>query len=123
MPADPSTSTPKRRSFASFANRDFKIYFFATSAAFMADNVEHVISYWMMFQKFHSTALLAFAVVSHWLPFLLLGAYTGRLADRFDVRRLIQVGMALFMVVSLCWGLMFLTDSMEKWKAMVLLVL
>jgi len=36
----------------------------------MADNVEHVISYWMMFQKFHSAALGGFAVVSHWLPFL-----------------------------------------------------
>jgi MFS family permease len=114
--------TPQRRAFTSFANRDFRIFFFATSAAMMADNVEHVISYWVIFQKFHSPALGAFAVVSHWVPFLLLAVYTGSLADRFDIRRLIQIGMLLFMGVSIGWGVMFLTDSTAQWKAMALLV-
>jgi MFS family permease len=118
MPSQP----PKRRTFVSFANRDFRIFFFATSAAMMADNIEHVISYWVVFQKFHSPSLLAFAVVSHWAPYLALAAYTGGLADRFDVRRLIQIGMLMFMAVSIGWGVMFLTDSTERWKAMALLV-
>jgi len=87
-----------------------------------ADNVEHVISYWVVFQKFHSPSLLAFAVVSHWAPYLAFAAYTGGLADRFDVRRLIQIGMVLFMGVSIGWGVMFLTDSTVQWKAMVLLL-
>jgi MFS family permease len=94
----------------------------AGSAAMMADNIEHVISYWVIFQKFHSAALGAFAVVSHWAPYLLLAAYTGGLADRFDIRRLIQIGMLLFMGVSIGWGVMFATDSTQQWKAMVLLV-
>ena len=89
----------------------------------MADNIEHVISYWVIFQKFHSAALGGFAVVSHWVPFLLFAGYTGGLADRFDIRRLIQISMALFMGVSISWGLMFLTDSATVWKAMVLLVI
>ena len=88
----------------------------------MADNVEHVISYWVVFEKFHSPSLLAFAVVSHWAPYLAFAAYTGGLADRFDVRRLIQIGMLMFMGVSIGWGLMFLTDSTAQWKAMVLLL-
>jgi MFS family permease len=118
----PQSPAPKHRSFASFANRDFRIFFFAASAAMMADNIEHVISYWVIFQKFHSPALGAFAVVSHWVPFLLLAGYTGGLADRFDIRRLIQVGMLLFMSVSIGWGVMFLTDTIAVWKAMALLV-
>lgn len=89
----------------------------------MADNIEHVISYWVIFQKFHSPALGAFAVVSHWAPYLLFAAYTGSLADRFDIRRLIQIGMLLFMGVSIGWGVMFLTDSTQEWKAMLLLVI
>jgi len=88
----------------------------------MADNIEHVISYWVIYQKFHSPALGAFAVVSHWAPYLLFAAYTGSLADRFDIRRLIQIGMLLFMGVSIGWGVMFLSDSTEEWKAMLLLV-
>lgn len=115
--------SPTGRAFASFANRDFQIFFFATSAAFMADNIEHVISYWVIFQKFHSPALGAFAVVSHWAPYLAFAAYTGALADRFDIRRLIQVGMLMFMAVSIGWGVMFATDSTKEWKAMVLLVI
>jgi MFS family permease len=118
MPPQPA----KRRTFASFANRDFRIFFLATSAAFMADNIEHVISYWVIFQKFHSPSLLAFAVVSHWAPYLAFAAYTGGLADRFDVRRLIQIGMLMFMGVSIGWGVMFLTDSTQQWKAMALLL-
>jgi MFS family permease len=88
----------------------------------MADNIEHVISYWVVFEKFHSPSLLAFAVVSHWAPYLAFAAYTGGLADRFDVRRLIQIGMVMFMGVSVGWGVMFLTDSTAQWKAMVLLL-
>jgi MFS family permease len=76
----------------------------------------------MIWQKFHSPALGAFAVVSHWAPYLFLAAYTGALADRFDIRRLIQIGMLLFMAVSIGWGVMFATDSTEQWKAMLLLV-
>jgi MFS family permease len=113
----------KHRAFTSLSNADFRIYFFAATAAMTADNIEHVISYWVMFQKFHSPALGAFAVVSHWVPFLLLGAYSGKLADRFDIRRLIQVGMLLFIGVSISWGVMFMTDSATVGKAMVLLVI
>jgi len=89
----------------------------------MADNIEHVISYYVMFQRFHSPALGAFAVVSHWVPYLLLAGYTGALADRFDIRRLIQLSMCMFIGVSVCWGIMFQTDSTQEWKAMVLLVI
>src|SRR5579864_243704 len=119
--ASPRPAAP-RASFTSFVNPDFRIYFWASSAAMMADNVEHVISYWMMFQKFHSPVLGAFAVISHWAPYLFFAAYTGSLADRFDIRRLIQIGMLLFMGVSIGWGVMFATDSTQQWKAAALLV-
>lgn len=88
----------------------------------MADNVEHVISYWVIFQKFASPALAGFAVISHWLPFLLFSVYAGALSDRFDPRRIIQLGMLLFMSVSVVWGLLFLTETLQMWHAMVLLV-
>jgi MFS family permease len=114
---------PKHRAFTSFANRDFRIFFFTATAAMMADNIEHVISYWMIYQKFHSPALGGFAVVSHWVPYLLFAGVTGGLADRFDIRRLIQTGMLLYIGVSISWGIMFMTDSAAMWKAMVLLVI
>jgi MFS family permease len=118
----PAAPAAVQRAFTSFANRDFRIYFAASTAAMMADNVEHVISYWVIFQKFHSPALGGFAVISHWVPFLLFAAFSGALADRFDIRRLIQLGMAMLFSVSIGWGVMFATDSVALWKAMLLLV-
>ena len=69
------------RAFASFSNADFRLYFLFATAAMMGDNVEHVISYWVMYEKFHSPALGGFAVISHWVPFLLLAGYSGALAE------------------------------------------
>ncbi len=36
---------------------------------------------------------------------------------------MIQLGMALFMAVSIAWGVLFATDALEMWHAMVLLTL
>ncbi len=89
----------------------------------MADNIEHVISYWVLYQKFHSPALAGFAIVSHWLPFLMFSVASGALADRFDPRRLIQCGMGLFIAASLAWGYFFATGTLQMWQAMVILVI
>ena len=89
----------------------------------MADNVEHVISYWVAYQKFKSPTLGGFAVISHWLPYLLFSVGVGALNDRFDSRRLIQIGGALFALTSLGWGYFFVTDTLTIPAAMALLVL
>ena len=101
----------------------FRAQFITFVLAMMADNIEHVISYWMVFQKFHSPALAGFAIVSHWLPFLLFSVASGALADRFDPRRVIQIGMGLFILASLSWSYFFVTDTLQMWQAMVILVI
>src|SRR5256885_11527870 len=76
----------------------------------------------MMWQKFQSPALAGFAVISHWVPFLLFSIWSGGLADRHDPRRVIQLGMGVFMAVSIGWGALFLADALEMWHAALLLV-
>jgi MFS family permease len=118
-----AAKAPRELSFAALRHPQFRVYFIVSAVAMMADSIEHVISYWMMFQKFHSQVLGGFAVVSHWLPFLFFSVYAGALADRFDPRRIIQLGMLCFIVASLGWGYFFVTDTLEMWHAMVLLVI
>jgi MFS family permease len=101
----------------------FRAQFFTFVLAMMADNIEHVISYWVLFQKFHSPALAGFAVVSHWVPYLAFSVAVGNLADRFDPRRIIQCGMGLFITASLGWSYFFITGTLQMWQAMVLLVI
>ena len=111
------------RKFAALRNPDCRPYLFGTGLAMMADNVEHVITYWVLWEKFHSPALAGFEVISHWVPFLLFSVYFGSLADRYDCRRVIQAAQVLFMLVSVAWGVLFLTGSLQIWMACVLLVL
>ena len=112
-----------RRSFAAMRHPGFRAQFITFVLAMMADNIEHVISYWMVFQKFHSPALGGFAIVSHWLPYLLFSVASGALADRFDLRRVIQIGMGLFIIASLSWSYFFVTGTLQMWQAMVILVI
>src|SRR4051794_40986932 len=122
-PSKPSNAAPAKQSFSALRYRGFQLQFTTFILAMMADNVEHVISYWVLFQKFQSPALAGFAVVSHWLPFLIFSVAVGALADRFDPRRIIQCGMGLFILASLGWGYFFITDTLEMWHAMVLLAI
>ena len=64
-------SSVKRQSFAALRQPVFRAYFFASALAMMADSIEHVISYWIIYQKFRSPTLGGIAVLTHWLPSLL----------------------------------------------------
>ena len=121
--AAPSGTTTKQIAFAALRHRDFRVFFPTTMLAMMADNIEHVISYWLLFEKFQSPVLAGFAVISHWTPFLLLSVYFGGLADRYDCRKLIQIAQVMYMAVSVAWAILFFTDTIEVWHACVLLVI
>jgi len=120
-PPAPGPAAPK--AFGALSLPGYRVYLATFALTMMADNVEHVISYWVVFQKFHSAALGGFAVVSHWLHYLVFSVAVGALNDRFDSRRIIQAGAVLFAIVSAGWGYFFVTDSLQVWHAMVLLVL
>jgi MFS family permease len=117
----PVISTP--RAFGVLGLPGYGAYLITFMLTMMADNIEHVMSYWVAFQKFHSPALGGFAVVSHWLPYLVFSVVVGALNDRFDSRRIIQLGALLFIVASAGWGYFFITDTLQMWQAMVLLVI
>lgn len=114
---------PTQQSFGALRHPGFRIFWAGGILAMLADNVEHVITYWVVFQQFQSPALGGFAVIAHWLPFLLFSVPVGALGERVDPRRLIQCGMLLFMSVSIAWGLLILTGKLLLWHAAVLLVL
>ena len=113
--------THDKKAFAALHHAGARPYLIYSALVMMADSIEHVISYWMIFEKFQSPALGGFAVISHWVPFLLFSVLAGALADRFDPRRIIQIGMVLFIVASLAWGVLFVTDTLEMGHAVVIL--
>jgi MFS family permease len=109
--------------FAALHTPHYRRYFVLALLAMTADNIEHVISYWVMFQTFHSPTLGGFAVISHWVPFLLFSFHAGALADRYDCRKLIQISQGLFMLASVAWGVLFLTGTLRVWHAVAILLI
>jgi MFS family permease len=120
---DRSKGSGKKVAFAALHHRDFRIYFIATMLAMMADNIEHVISYWLLYQQFRSPVLAGFAVISHWTPFLLFSVYFGSMADRYDCRKVIQMAQVMYMGVSAAWAMLFYTDTIQIWHACALLTI
>jgi MFS family permease len=120
----PDTTAPvaaaDRTRFAALRNPDCRNYIVGASLSMGGDSIEHVISYWVMFQQFHSPALAGFAVISHWVP-ALFSVYFGAWADRSDCRKIIQLAQFLYMGVSAIWGVLFLTNSLQVWHCLVLL--
>jgi MFS family permease len=112
----------KQLAFAALHHRSYRSFFIFTMLGMMADNIEHVVSYWLLFQKFHSPTLAGFAEISHWTPFLLFSVYFGGIADRYDCRKVIQVAQIIFMCVSATWAILFFTDTIQPWHAVILLI-
>lgn len=118
-----ATEATRKVAFAALHHRDFRAFFITTMLAMMADNIEHVISYWLLFEKFHSPVLAGFADISHWTPFLLFSVYFGGVADRYDCRKVIQAAQVMYMGVSVVWAFLFFTNTIQVWHACLLLVI
>lgn len=120
---DAGATTPDApRKFEVLRRSGSRWYILGAALSMMADSVEHVLTYWVLWETFHSPLLVGFQIISHWLPYLLFSVHAGALAERFDCRRIIQFAQVLFMLVSLTWGILFLTGTLQLWEACVLLV-
>ena len=108
--------------FAALRAPWYKGYLAGSVLMMGGDNMEHAITYWVMWQLFHSPVLAGLAVLTHWLPHLFFSIPLGGLADRFDCRRLIQLSALLFISVSIGWGILFATDSLQPWECVGLLL-
>ena len=74
-----SAAPDKKLAFAALHHKDFRAYFITTALAMMADNIEHVISYWLLYTKFHSPVLAGFAFSNSYPLSLALLFFAGAL--------------------------------------------
>src|SRR2546428_12450587 len=106
--------------FGALRHAAFRPYFVTTMLSMMGDNVEHVITYWVIFQTFHSPTLAGFAVVSHWAPFLLFAVWIGGLSGRFDRREIVQISQGAVIRGSLRGATLLPPGGLGTWDALVL---
>jgi MFS family permease len=120
---DPAAEIPGgqlRRTFRSLRVRNFRLFIAGQLLSTIGTWMQGVAQPWLVLQLTHSGVALGIDTGLMFLPILLVGAWGGVLADRFDNRRL-QIGtqVAYALLALSLWGLV-LSGLVEVWMVYAL---
>jgi MFS family permease len=117
----PRVSAAIGRTFSSLrTSRNFRLYLFGQTVSAIGTWMNFTASAWLVLQLTDSGTALGANVALYFLPVLLLGAYGGVLADRFDKRHILLITQATYGVVALTlWSLVAL-DVVQLWMVYAL---
>ena len=90
----------KGPSFAAFRHRDFALYAGANFLWTIALQVQATALAWQIYEITHDPLQLGFVGLMEFLPAALLALPAGHLADRFDRRKLILIGVGAELVAA-----------------------
>ena len=102
------------------SSRNFRLYLFGQSVSAIGTWMNFTASAWLVLRLTDDGTALGANVALYFLPVLLLGAYGGVLADRFDKRRILLVTQAAYGVVALTLWALVATETVDLWMVYVL---
>lgn len=120
---DPFAGVPAPRgTFASLTVRNYRLYFFGALLSNIGLWMFRVAQDWLVLTELtdHSSIALGTITGLQFLPILLLSAWAGALADRFDRRKLMMVTQSILGTVALVQALLVITGAVELWHVYVL---
>lgn len=110
-----------RRTFSSLRiSRNFRLYLFGQLVSATGTWVNFTASAWLVLKLTHSGVALGLNSALLFLPMLVLGAFGGVLADRFDKRRILIWTQTAFSVVAFVLFALVVTDVVHLWMVYVL---
>lgn len=104
-----------RRAFRSLRVRNYRLYFFSQIVSMTGTWMQSVAQIWLVLRLTHSGVALGLVTGLQFAPILLLGAWTGLLADRVDKRRLVVMTQAAAALLALILGLLTAAGAVELW--------
>jgi MFS family permease len=105
-----------RRTFQSlYSSRSFRLYFVGQLISTCGTWLNATATAWLVLQLTHSGVALGVNTGLLFLPILLVGAYGGVLADRFDKRKILMWTQGIQAVVSLTLFALVATDVVVLW--------
>jgi MFS family permease len=110
------------RTFSSLNSRNLRLFFAGLTISQIGSWVQLVSLPWLVLRITDSGAALGVTYALQFLPVLLLGAWGGVVADRYDKRRLLMVTTTLLGLVALVLGVVTLLHAVEMWSILVLAV-
>jgi MFS family permease len=108
------------RTFYSLSERNFRLYFIGQVISASGTWMNATASAWLVFHLSDSGTALGINTALLFLPILVLGAYGGVIADRFDKRRILLWTQASFVVISLTLWVIVGTGVVELWMVYLL---
>jgi MFS family permease len=104
-----------RRTFRSLRVRNYRLYFFSQIVSMTGTWMQSVAQIWLVLRLTHSGVALGIVTGLQFAPILLLGAWTGLLADRVDKRRLVIATQTAAALLALALGVLTAFDAVELW--------
>lgn len=111
------------RTFRSLKVRNYRIYFFAQFISISGMWMQLVAQGWLVLKLTDSGLALGVTAALQFLPLLVLGAWGGLLADRFDKRKGLVLTQTAAGILALILGLLTATGAVELWMVYALSLL
>ena len=100
--------------------RNYRLYFLGQIVSLIGTWMQSVGQAWLVLKITGSGVALGLTMALQFLPVLLLGAWGGVIADRFDKRRVLVWTQSLSAVLALLLGVLTITGTVQLWMVYVL---
>jgi MFS family permease len=109
-----------RRTFQSLRVRNFRLFVVGQLISATGTWMQFVAQPWLVLKLTGSGVALGIDTALTFLPTLLIGAYGGLIADRFDNRRIQMVTQAAYGCMALALWVLVMTNVVEVWMVYAL---
>ncbi len=110
-----SESEKSIRGLASLKFRDYRLLFFSTPFSSAGMAMETLANAWQVYQLTGSTAQLGLTFLFQGIPSIGMSLFGGTLADKFDRKRLINIGQAFNLLMAVLLAVITLTGVVRVW--------
>jgi len=104
----------KFRTFEAFKNPSFRLYYSGMAGQWMAMSMQQVVQSFLVYELTGSAAILGTMALVTALPQLIMTLFGGAFADRFQKKRMLQLGQAAAMMISVIIVVALATGYMSK---------
>jgi len=105
-----------QRTFRSLRVRNYRLYFFGQLASLTGAWMQATAQGWLVLHLTHSAVDLGITVALQFAPVLVLGAWGGVLADRFDKRHVLIVTQTAATMQAVVLGALTVTGAVHVWE-------
>jgi MFS family permease len=103
--------------------RNFRLFFVGQLVSMVGTWMQSMALSWLVYRMTGNTTLLGIVVLATQGPIVLLGSYTGVMADRVDARRMLVITQTVQMIQAFLLGWLTLTGTIQVWQILALAVL